>query len=92
MSGRNELALIDWIRRRASAAPGLQVGIGDDAAVWQVGSQQLLLTMDVLMEDVDFRVSETSAMLIGRKAMAVNLSDIAAMAGQPLAALVGVAL
>ena len=92
MPERNELALIDWIRRRASSAPGLQVGIGDDAAVWQVGGQQLLLATDVLMEDVDFRVSETSATLIGRKAMAVNLSDIAAMAGRPLAALVGVAL
>lgn len=44
------------------------------------------------MEDVDFRVAETTPQLIGRKAMAVNLSDIAAMAGRPLAALVGVAL
>ena len=44
------------------------------------------------MEDVDFRVDETTPQLIGRKAMAVNLSDIAAMAGRPLAALVGVAL
>ena len=92
MSERNELALIDWIRRRASSAPGLQVGIGDDAAVWQFGGKQILLTTDVLMEEVDFRLSEASARQIGRKAMAVNLSDIAAMAGRPLAALVGVAL
>lgn len=88
----NELALIDWIRQRATSAPSLQLGIGDDCAVWQPSGSPLLFTTDVLMEDVDFRVDETTPQLIGRKAMAVNLSDIAAMAGRPLAALVGVAL
>lgn len=92
MSDRNELALIDWIRQRAASAPNLQLGIGDDCAVWQPRGSPLLFTTDVLMEDVDFRVDETTAQLIGRKAMAVNLSDIAAMAGRPLVALVGVAL
>ena len=92
MSDHSELALIDWIRRRASSSPELRVGIGDDCAVWQPSGAQLLFTTDVLMEDVDFRVAETTPQLIGRKAMAVNLSDIAAMAGRPLAALVGVAL
>jgi thiamine-monophosphate kinase len=88
----SELALIDWIRQRAKASPNLQLGIGDDCAVWQPSGAPLLFTTDVLMEDVDFRINETTPQLIGRKAMAVNLSDIAAMAGQPLAALVGVAL
>ncbi len=92
MPDRNELALIDWIRQRAASAPSLQLGIGDDCAVWQPSGSPLLFTTDVLMEDVDFRVAETTPQLIGRKAMAVNLSDIAAMAGRPLAALVGVAL
>lgn len=92
MPDRNELALIDWIRQRAASAPSLQLGIGDDCAVWQPSGSPLLFTTDVLMEEVDFRVDETTPQLIGRKAMAVNLSDIAAMAGQPLAALVGVAL
>ena len=92
MSDHSELALIDWIRQRAGSSPNLQLGIGDDCAVWQPSGAQLLLTTDVLMEDVDFRVDETTPQLIGRKAMAVNLSDIAAMAGRPLAALVGVAL
>ena len=92
VSNPSELALIDWIRQRAQSTPNLQVGIGDDCAVWQPTGAQLLFTTDVLMEDVDFRVSETTPQLIGRKAMAVNLSDIAAMAGRPRAALVGVAL
>lgn len=92
MSDRNELALIDWIRQRTAGAPSLQVGIGDDCAVWQPSGLPLLFTTDVLMEDVDFRVAETPPQLIGRKAMAVNLSDIAAMAGEPRLALVGVAL
>lgn len=89
---RNELALIDWIRQRAASAPSLQLGIGDDCAVWQPSGSPLLFTTDVLMEGVDFRVDETTPQLIGRKAMAVNLSDIAAMAGRSLAAIVGVAL
>lgn len=92
MPDRNELALIDWIRQRAAFVSNLQVGIGDDCAVWQPSGSPLLFTTDVLMEGVDFRVDETTPQLIGRKAMAVNLSDIAAMAGRPLAALVGVAL
>ena len=92
MPDRNELALIDWIRQRATSAPSLQLGIGDDCAVWNPSGAPLLFTTDVLMEDVDFRIDETTPQLIGRKAMAVNLSDIAAMAGRPLAALVGVAL
>ncbi len=92
MSDHSELALIDWIRQHADSSPNLRLGIGDDCAVWQPSGAQLLFTTDVLMEDVDFRVDETTPQLIGRKAMAVNLSDIAAMAGRPLAALVGVAL
>ena len=92
MSNHSELALIEWIRQRAQSPPNLQVGIGDDCAVWQPSGAPLLFTTDVLMEDVDFRVDETTPQLIGRKAMAVNLSDIVAMAGRPLAALVGVAL
>lgn len=92
MSDRSELALIDWIRQRIQTAPNLQLGIGDDCAVWKPSGAPLLFTTDVLMEDVDFHIAETTPQLIGRKAMAVNLSDIAAMAGRPLAALVGVAL
>lgn len=92
MSERNELALIDWFRRRVGSPTQLEVGIGDDAAVWRTSGERLLFTTDVLMDEVDFRLSEVTARQIGRKSLAVNLSDISAMAGQPLAALVGLAL
>ncbi len=92
MSNKNELAFIEWIRRHSRSAESLRVGIGDDAAVWQTYGQQLLFTTDVLMEGVDFLLPDASPSMVGRKAMAVNLSDIAAMAGRPLAALIGVAL
>jgi thiamine-monophosphate kinase len=62
--------------------------LGDDAAV--LGSQ--LLTVDMLTEGVDFLLDDVPPPWIGRKALAVNLSDIAAMGGMPTGFLVSVAL
>ena len=67
------------------------VGIGDDAALVRTPGS-LLLTTDVLVEDEDFRLADHPPRLLGRKALNVNLSDIAAMGGRPLHALVGLAL
>ena len=50
------------------------------------------MTVDMLMEGVDFRFPDADPRAVGRKALAVYLSDIAAMAGRPLAAVVSVAL
>ena len=90
---RAEFELIDWIRRHAPITPPVTVGIGDDAAVIDptVGRVQIVTT-DMLMEGVDFVWPQASAQQIGRKAVAVNLSDIAAMAARPIAAFVAVAL
>jgi thiamine-monophosphate kinase len=74
---------------------GLELGIGDDAAVLGFGSrkgERLLLTTDLLVEDVDFRRSIHPPFLLGRKSLSVNLSDIAAMGGRPRFALLGLAL
>jgi len=67
------------------------LGIGDDAALVR-GPAKLLLTTDILVEDEDFRAGDHPPRLLGRKALNINLSDIAAMGGRPLHALVGMAM
>ena len=62
------------------------LGIGDDAAILpSLGRLQTLLTTDFLAEGVHFRTAWSPGFLLGRKALAVNLSDIAAMGGVPRA-------
>ena len=67
------------------------LGIGDDAAVVRA-PEKLLITKDLLVEDVDFRRKLHPARLLGRKSLNVNLSDVAAMGGRPLHAVLGLAL
>jgi thiamine-monophosphate kinase len=87
-----EFEFIRWVRNRTSADPRVLVGPGDDCAVLAPSGRPLLVTTDVLTDGVDFRLAEVGGRAVGRKAMAVNVSDIAAMAGVPLAAVVGVVL
>jgi thiamine-monophosphate kinase len=88
-----EFELIADIRRRCGIAPPVTIGIGDDAAVLQhTAATTEVVTTDMLMEGVDFLVDEVAPELIGRKCLAVNLSDIAAMGAKPTAAFVSVAL
>jgi len=72
-------------------SPALRVGPGDDCAVvdLQAGT---LVTTDMLMDGVHFLAEKTPPALIGRKAAAVNLSDIAAMGGRPTGLQVALAL
>ena len=88
-----EFALIDWIRQRSASHHRLEVGIGDDAAVidWPEPQKQLV-AVDMLVEGVHFDLDQATPEQVGRKALAVNLSDIAAMAGRPVAAVVSFAL
>jgi thiamine-monophosphate kinase len=92
-SPSGELPYIDWLRRRTPSDPRVLLGPGDDAAVLTpIGNSPLLVTTDMLLEGSCFRLREAGPRLVGRKAMAVNLSDMAAMAGEPLAAVVSVGL
>ena len=70
----------------------LAVGIGDDAAVWKANGLAVLATTDTMVEGVHFLAGKTPWRDIGWKALAVNVSDIAAMGGTPEYALATLAL
>jgi thiamine-monophosphate kinase len=80
-----EFGLIHRIRKKyARASDLLLLGIGDDAASFlSPPGQPILVTTDILIEDVHFRRRSTTPYLLGAKSLAVNLSDIAAMGGIP---------
>jgi thiamine-monophosphate kinase len=90
---RGEFAFIDWLRRQ-NQPPGehVLVGPGDDTAVLRCPTDSFLITTDMLLEGSCFRLAEAGPRRIGRKALAVNLSDLAAMAARPFAAVVSVGL
>ncbi|HEY0322370.1 MAG TPA: thiamine-phosphate kinase [Pyrinomonadaceae bacterium] len=102
-SSRSEFDFINSIRQKAlrrgrgktsSLIPhpsSLLFGIGDDAAVIeQRGGFCSVVTSDLLVEDVDFRLTTTTPRLLGHKALAVSLSDIAAMGARPRWALLSI--
>jgi thiamine-monophosphate kinase len=87
-----ERRVISRIRRLSpQEAPSVVMGIGDDAAVVRIPGN-LLITKDLLVENVDFRRDLHPPRLLGRKSINVSLSDIAAMGGRPLHAVLGLAL
>lgn len=92
MDELRELDLIDWMRKSVVCSTLVKQGIGDDTAVLPLNARQdLLLTTDMSVEGVHF-LKQTKPELIGRKALARNLSDIAAMGGTPVYAVVSLGL
>jgi thiamine-monophosphate kinase len=89
----SEFAYIDWLRRLTPGHPRVLLGPGDDTAALQMTpGVPCLITTDMLLEGSCFILAEAGPRRVGRKAMAVNLSDIAAMAGKPVAAVASVGL
>lgn len=85
--------LLAAIRKVLSGtAPGVVVGVGDDAAVVEAGSGERVLTTDMLVEGVHFDRGLASARDLGYKAIVMNVSDVAAMAASPRFALASLAL
>ncbi len=90
---RPEFELIEHFRKHLVQDANVLRGIGDDAAVvrWPESGRGLI-TADMLLEGVHFQCPPATPREIGRKAMGVNLSDIAAMSGQPRFAIVSLGL
>ncbi len=92
-----EFALIDRLAEalaevRAAAAPNL-LGIGDDAAIWTpTPNTRAVITTDSLIAGIHFRLDWTTWHDLGHKALAVNLSDIAAMGARPRLATISLGL
>ena len=78
-----EFGLIERIRKAAPKGHGVRIGIGDDAAWLDCRSRTFLLTADLLIEGIHFKLEWSTFYSLGYKTLAVNLSDIAAMGGTP---------
>lgn len=92
---KSEDNLVAWIASRFRSQPGMAdvpIGVGDDMAMIRTPSGEVLFTCDMLMDGVDFDTVKHTPEQIGRKALAVSLSDCAAMAVRPRWALISVAL
>lgn len=83
-----EFGLVDALTSRFPQRDDVLVGPGDDAAVLVVPGGQVVVSVDMLVQDRDFRLDWSTPTDIGHKAAAASLSDINAMGGRPIALLV----
>lgn len=92
MPAKDEFSFINHLRTRIKSGDKRIISqIGDDAAVIrQSGDRDLVVTTDLLVEDIDFIIRLTTPRLLGHKALAVSLSDIAAMGAHPKWALLSI--
>jgi thiamine-monophosphate kinase len=80
----DELKFVQWLKEMCGAHPQLSLGIGDDMAVVCAREGRILMASDMLLDGVHFNSRAHPWEAIGRKAVARNLSDCAAMAVRPL--------
>lgn len=82
-----------WLKQLPqNESPEIRIGIGDDAAVLSRSDYDSVITTDTIAEGTHFDLSVHSLELVGRKSLAVNLSDIAAMGAEPESAIVSLVL
>ncbi|MGH3950593.1 MAG: thiamine-phosphate kinase [Pseudonocardiaceae bacterium] len=86
-----EFGLIDAVTRNREQPALTLIGPGDDAAVIAAADGKVVASTDVLVQGVHFRLDWSDPQKVGRKAVAVNLADVAAMGAVPTAVLVGLA-
>ena len=87
-----ELSFLAYLRGRCRSLPKIRLGIGDDAAAIKTSELLQLSCTDQIIDGVDFLSSEHALSDAGYKAVAINVSDIAAMGGTPKAALITLTL
>ncbi len=97
LSDIGEFGLIDRIhellQKEGLDAPGVTLGIGDDTASFRPrAGYELLVTCDAMVEGRHYLPEHVSPLNLGRRAMALNISDIGAMGGRPLYALISLGL
>lgn len=90
---KDEFEFIDSIKPETYKQPSLHLGIGDDAAVYQsLKGMREVVCLDTMIEGIHFTKDTLSAEQIGRKALAINISDLAAMGAMPKFYLVSIAI
>jgi thiamine-monophosphate kinase len=87
-----EREFVAWLRKQLTRDSSVELGLGDDAAIVRWAGDRGVLASDLVADGIHFRLDEAGPVRVGRKALAVNLSDLAAMAAQPHCALVSLLL
>lgn len=87
-----EHSFIAWVKQRANRLPRVKLGIGDDCALLASDANDVVVTTDSLCEGTHFILDECGPRAVGRKLMAVNLSDLASMAAEPTAVFLSLCL
>ncbi len=89
----DERDFVRWLSKRCNRShPAVALGIGDDMAILNISSGRILITSDMLLDGVHFQSTSHTHNQIGYKAAACSLSDCAAMATQPTAAVISLSL